>query len=756
MKNKIALLSIFALTASMFGGVAYADDPEETETSTSSSSAPEEDSQSDEGSSKDESSKDDDSEDSKDKDSSKDDEESTDDEKSGAGQCVIGLDPGHNKDDVDEHDPKTGAYMSDYANGQELDDMWKMGEDMKDKLEEEGYEAVLLRGSKDENSTYRDKVDKAESSNVDMGVSLHTTPGANLSMIMTQTVGGFREGKGEDGSHKKVEFTAKETADKSQEYAEKIASVRSDIEPNPVSVKKEWSFDGREPLWSGNIPIISLIAENTPWVYSEFGSDTGGGAKGVTDEELAVYTEGLIEGIKEALPADSCEGSSSKGSDDSDDDSDNSSKDDEDSSKDNDKESSKSDDSSKDDDKGDKGSDKKESKPKKSTQSNDGITQWLGYYPKISIVGDVLADSITSESLVELLKKNGAQEVTKGSTGDSDIMEIASDISGMNSSAIIIAVSANSYAPLVGDDVLKAEAEISNAVLEASKSPDVEKVVWISPILRSEQEGTEINEDVKAVNDLVRGVEKNIKANNSPKLSFIHGGRVVGSNQEESLPNEAGSRLLIMQSAGVLAAHAKKSGYEPEVSTSSSKSKDEDSSKDDDNDSKDDKKSSKDDDKDKDSSKDDKDSKDKDSSKDDDSSKNDEESTDDKDSAKDDEESTDEDSKDDDSSSKKASPPGTVTEEDWELLAQCESNGDWSINTGNGYHGGVQFAAGTWTGNGGDKYAPTADKATKEEQMEIANKVLKGQGWGAWPACTAGAASAVTSKEPAPEGTFAD
>ena len=727
MKNKIALLSIFALTASMFGGVAYADDPEETETSTStsSSSAPEEDSQSD-----------DDSESDNDSESDEDDEESTDDENSGAGQCVIGLDPGHNKDDVDEHDPKTGAYMSDYANGQELDDMWKMGEDMKDKLEEEGYEAVLLRGSKDENSTYRDKVDKAESSNVDMGVSLHTTPGANLSMVITQTVGGFREGKGEDGSHKKVEFTAQETADKSQEYAEKIASVRSDIEPNPVSVKKEWSFDGREPLWAGNIPIISLIAEDTPWVYSEFGSDTGGGANGITDEELAVYTEGMIEGIKEALPADSCEGSSSGGSDDSDDDSDGSSgsSSNSDDSDDDSGSSSNSDDSSRDDD---KGSDKRENKPSRSTQSNDGITQWLGYYPKISIVGDVLADSITSESLVELLKKNGAQEVTKGSTGDSDIMEIASDIPGMNSSAIIIAVSANSYAPLVGDDVLKAEAEISNAVLEASKSPDVEKVVWISPILRSEQEGTEINEDIKAVNDLVRGVERNIKANNSPKLSFIHGGRVVGSNQEESLPNEAGARLLIMQSAGVLAAHAKKSGYEPEVSTSSSKSRDEGSSKDDD--------------KDKDSSKDDEESTD-----DEDSSRDDEESTDEQESSRDDEESTDDDSTDDDSSSERASPPGAVTEEDWELLAQCESNGDWSINTGNGYHGGVQFAAGTWTGHGGDKYAPTADKATKEEQMEIANKVLKGQGWGAWPACTAGAASAVTSKEPAPEGTFAD
>lgn len=72
---------------------------------------------------------------------------------------------------------------------------------------------------------------------------------------------------------------------------------------------------------------------------------------------------------------------------------------------------------------------------------------------------------------------------------------------------------------------------------------------------------------------------------------------------------------------------------------------------------------------------------------------------------------------------------------DWDRLAQCESGGDWHINTGNGYYGGLQFAPGTWSGYGGDEYAPTADQATKEQQIEIGERVLAGQGAGAWPNC---------------------
>lgn len=71
----------------------------------------------------------------------------------------------------------------------------------------------------------------------------------------------------------------------------------------------------------------------------------------------------------------------------------------------------------------------------------------------------------------------------------------------------------------------------------------------------------------------------------------------------------------------------------------------------------------------------------------------------------------------------------------WDAIAQCESGGNWHINTGNGYYGGLQFAAGTWRGYGGTKYASRADLATREQQIEIAEKVLVGQGIGAWPVC---------------------
>ncbi|MGQ0630663.1 MAG: LysM peptidoglycan-binding domain-containing protein [Sporichthyaceae bacterium] len=72
----------------------------------------------------------------------------------------------------------------------------------------------------------------------------------------------------------------------------------------------------------------------------------------------------------------------------------------------------------------------------------------------------------------------------------------------------------------------------------------------------------------------------------------------------------------------------------------------------------------------------------------------------------------------------------------WDRLAQCESGGRWSVNTGNGYYGGLQFSPGTWRGYGGTRYAPRADLASRPEQITIAEKVLDGQGWGAWPACS--------------------
>lgn len=73
---------------------------------------------------------------------------------------------------------------------------------------------------------------------------------------------------------------------------------------------------------------------------------------------------------------------------------------------------------------------------------------------------------------------------------------------------------------------------------------------------------------------------------------------------------------------------------------------------------------------------------------------------------------------------------------DWDRLAQCESGGNWGINTGNGYHGGLQFSPSTWAAYGGTQFAPTANQATREQQIAIAERTLAGQGWGAWPSCS--------------------
>ncbi|MEV0122867.1 transglycosylase family protein [Streptomyces sp. NPDC050703] len=72
----------------------------------------------------------------------------------------------------------------------------------------------------------------------------------------------------------------------------------------------------------------------------------------------------------------------------------------------------------------------------------------------------------------------------------------------------------------------------------------------------------------------------------------------------------------------------------------------------------------------------------------------------------------------------------------WSCLAQCESNGRWNANTGNGYYGGLQFWQPTWEAYGGLKYAPRADLATRSEQIKVAEKLRLSQGWKAWPSCS--------------------
>lgn len=77
-----------------------------------------------------------------------------------------------------------------------------------------------------------------------------------------------------------------------------------------------------------------------------------------------------------------------------------------------------------------------------------------------------------------------------------------------------------------------------------------------------------------------------------------------------------------------------------------------------------------------------------------------------------------------------------AAESTWDRVAQCESGGRWDINTGNGYHGGLQFSPRTWSGFGGGEFAPVAYQASRAEQIVVAERVLAKQGWGAWPTCS--------------------
>ncbi|WP_104523246.1 LysM peptidoglycan-binding domain-containing protein [Blastococcus atacamensis] len=98
--------------------------------------------------------------------------------------------------------------------------------------------------------------------------------------------------------------------------------------------------------------------------------------------------------------------------------------------------------------------------------------------------------------------------------------------------------------------------------------------------------------------------------------------------------------------------------------------------------------------------------------------------------------------------------PAQAAAHDWSGVAQCESGGNWTINTGNGYFGGLQFSSPTWLGHGGGEFAPRADLASPADQIAVAERVLLTQGAGAWPTCgkqlRPGTTPAASAPAPAP------
>ena len=84
-----------------------------------------------------------------------------------------------------------------------------------------------------------------------------------------------------------------------------------------------------------------------------------------------------------------------------------------------------------------------------------------------------------------------------------------------------------------------------------------------------------------------------------------------------------------------------------------------------------------------------------------------------------------------------AAPADAAPTSTWDKIAACESGGNWHINTGNGYYGGLQISAATWRGHGGTRFARIPSRATKAEQIRVGERIRRTQGWRAWPACSA-------------------
>ncbi|MFT3899775.1 MAG: N-acetylmuramoyl-L-alanine amidase [Gordonia sp. (in: high G+C Gram-positive bacteria)] len=212
---------------------------------------------------------------------------------------VVALDPGHNPVEVSGTDPVTGVAMRDYPNGAEDGDVMAVALLVQRALTKAGYRVVLLKKSAAENIDYRRRVTRAERAGADVGVSIHTYTGDHK--VFVQRVGLYREGTGADGKPLRVTFRNAATAAKSQRYARAVAAARSRYENRRVVVADN-NFNGRAPLWGGNIPMIALMAQHTPWVYNEFGTATGGGSIPIGDAAIATYARGLADGIRRALP----------------------------------------------------------------------------------------------------------------------------------------------------------------------------------------------------------------------------------------------------------------------------------------------------------------------------------------------------------------------------------------------------------------------------------------------------------------------
>lgn len=210
--------------------------------------------------------------------------------------ATIFLDPGHGGGttaDTTTAAPNGGAeglWVQESANTPEREEMLTVANNLKGRLEADGYNVVMSRTSNDDKKNLWEKAQAAIDAEADLAVSLHSTPPATYDgwMVVGQKVGNYRTINGITRT-----FNNAETATKSQNYATKIAAARKTAEGITINVDHDHtnSFGG-----TGNISLVALHAQTVPWVYNEIAQDAGNGS--VSQEKLTQYENGLYEGIK--------------------------------------------------------------------------------------------------------------------------------------------------------------------------------------------------------------------------------------------------------------------------------------------------------------------------------------------------------------------------------------------------------------------------------------------------------------------------
>ena len=209
-----------------------------------------------------------------------------------SGSTIV-IDPGHSGTSNRVIDPATGLIDFDYKNTPEISEVFTIAKDLQAKLTALGYKVVLTKENENDTVSLRQRADIANLNNAALAISIHDDHGktfANMQEIYDQEVGAYRT----TPAGKNITFTNQQIADKSKVYATYIQQARQAASGIQPTIKLN-SFDNREGLSPGNIPLVQLFS-NVPWVYNEVG------ANGITADQLKQYETGLLDGIVKSVP----------------------------------------------------------------------------------------------------------------------------------------------------------------------------------------------------------------------------------------------------------------------------------------------------------------------------------------------------------------------------------------------------------------------------------------------------------------------